>query len=269
MEFIEQYFNSSYRHAYAMLSLLSNIKESELKQFMIEGKINIITNRYGGATINVEFIESNIKSDDKKNRLETQTINKINILFLSANPSDTTRLRLDEEMRSIDQAIIKSDLRDVVKIEQQWAVKVTDLQEHLMRYKPNIVHFSGHGSESNKIILEDDQGKSHPVTANALRNLFRSFKDKIRCVVLNACYSEDQAKSIAQHIDCVIGMSKTIGDKAAISFSTSFYRALSYGKNFQTSFDLACNQLELLNLPDHETPILITLDKSANKIKLK
>ncbi|MFX0136097.1 MAG: hypothetical protein ACFFDN_20825 [Candidatus Hodarchaeota archaeon] len=54
---IKTYFNKDYRAVYAMLSLLSNIKESELKQFKLEGKINIITNRYGGATVDIEFNE--------------------------------------------------------------------------------------------------------------------------------------------------------------------------------------------------------------------
>ncbi len=35
-------------------------------------------------------------------------------------------------------------------------------------------------------------------------DLFELFADKIECVVLNACYSEPQAKAIAQQIDYVI-----------------------------------------------------------------
>jgi len=57
IEYIETYFNNNYRIIYAMLSLLSNIKELELKKLQIEGKIDIITNRYGGATVDIEFNE--------------------------------------------------------------------------------------------------------------------------------------------------------------------------------------------------------------------
>ncbi len=45
-------------------------------------------------------------------------------------------------------------------------------------------------------------------------------------VCLNACYSEKQAHAIAQHIDCVVGMSDAVGDESAVSFSASFYQAL-------------------------------------------
>ena len=83
-------------------------------------------------------------------------------------------------------------------------------------------------------------------------------KDNIRCVVLNACYSATQAKAIAQHIDCVIGMSKAVGDQAAISFAGSFYQALAYGRDLQTAFDLGCLEINIENLKDQDIPRLIS-----------
>ncbi len=47
------------------------------------------------------------------------------------------------------------------------------------------------------------QGLGVAVPADALSSLFSLLKDDIRCVVLNACYSADQAEAIAQEIDCV------------------------------------------------------------------
>lgn len=190
----------------------------------------------------------------------------IQILFLAANPIDTDQLRLGEEMRSIDQAIRRGDLRDKFNLEQQWAVRVTDLQEYLMRYKPHIVHFSGHGSEASEIILEDNYGRSHPVSVRALSGLFRVLKDNIRCVVLNACYSERQAQAIAQHIECVVGMSKAIGDSAAINFAASFYQALAFGRNVKTAFDLACLQIDMQNLDEQDTPKLLALKIPSEEI---
>ncbi len=181
----------------------------------------------------------------------------IKILFLAANPTDTSRLRLDEEIRSIDQALRQTEFRDRFVLYQQWAVRVTDLQGHLLRYKPNIVHFSGHGSTSNEIILEDNNGNSHPVPPRALSQLFSVLKDDIKCILLNACFSENQAQELASNIDCVIGMSKAIGDKAAISFATAFYQALGYGRDVKTAFELGCLQIDLKNLNDQDVPKLI------------
>lgn len=165
-------------------------------------------------------------------------------------------------MRGIDQVLRQAEFRDKFDIKQHWAVRVVDLQGYLLRYKPDIVHFSGHGSASTEIILEDNYGNSQSVSSRALSQLFAVLKDNIRCVVLNACYSEQQAKAIAEHIDCVIGMSKAIGDKAAISFAVAFYQALGFGRDVKTAFDLGCVQIDLENLNDQDTPKLLA---SRNK----
>jgi len=192
----------------------------------------------------------------------------IKILFLAANPLDTGRLRLDEEIRGIDEKIRQSNLRDRFEIIQQWAVRVTDLQGYLLRHNPNIVHFSGHGSKSNEIILEDNVGNSRPVSTRALNGLFSTLKDNIRCVVLNGCYSESQAQAIAQNIDVVIGMSKAISDQTAISFSVAFYQALAFGRDMKTAFDLGCNQIALSGLDEYDVPKLITLQVNPKEITL-
>ena len=82
-------------------------------------------------------------------------------------------------------------------------------------------------------------------------------RDNIRCVVLNACYSEQQAQAIAEHIDCVVGMTNAVGDDAAIQFATAFYRALGFGRDVQTAFDLGTNLIGLQGLPDEDIPHLV------------
>jgi hypothetical protein len=191
---------------------------------------------------------------------------KIKILFLTANPTDTNRLRLDLESRAIDQALRKAEYRDRFEFEQYQAVRVTDLQECLLRFKPHIVHFSGHGSEQGEILLEDNSGNSRPVSERALSTLFSVLKDNIRCVFLNACYSERQAQAIAQHIDCVIGMTVAISDLSALSFASAFYQALAYGRDVKTAFNLGCIQIDLESLAEQDTPKLLALISDPSKL---
>lgn len=191
----------------------------------------------------------------------------IKILFLAANPLNTIPLRLDEESRAIDQALRQSEFRDQFDIQQHWAVRVMDLQGLFLRHTPDIIHFSGHGSKANEIILQDDVGSSHPVSARALEQLFSILKDNIRCVTLNACYSKQQAEAIARHIDCVIGMSKAIQDRSAISFAASFYQALGYGRDVQTAFDLGCLQINLNNLGEQDIPKLLAIKSDPRNVK--
>ena len=197
---------------------------------------------------------------------QKQTSRTIRILFLAANPKDTQSLRLDEEIRSIDSSFRQAEFRDLFDIKQHWALRVTDLQGHLLRHQPDIVHFSGHGSPLSEIILEDNTGKSHPVPPRALSQVFSVLKDNVRCVVLNACYSERQAQAIAQYIDCVVGMSKSIGDNAAISFASAFYQALGYGRNIKTAFELGCAQIDLENLNEQDTPKLLAINSNPAAI---
>lgn len=209
---------------------------------------------------------SRIISDNPVLNRTSKTSKKIKVLFLAANPADTVRLRIDEESRTIDQALRQSEFRDIFSIKQHWAVRIIDLQSFLLRYQPDIVHFSGHGTGQREIIFEDQQGKSQTVSAHSLSLLFNILKENIRCVVLNACYSEEQALAIAEHIDCVIAMSEAIGDRSAISFSTAFYQALGYGKDIKTAFDLGCIQIDLEKLDKKEIPKLIALKNNSEQV---
>lgn len=189
----------------------------------------------------------------------TSSMSPMKILFLAANPHDTQPLQLDKEVRAIDQSLQSAAYRDRFDLVQAWAVHYDDLQNVLLRHQPTIVHFSGHGSGANELILLDNDGGSHPVSLHALSRLFAILKDNIRCVVLNACYTESQAQAIAQHIEAVIGMSNAFDDAAAIQFASAFYRALAYGRSIKTAFDLGCAQIDLSNLNEQEIPRLLVV----------
>ena len=175
----------------------------------------------------------------------------IKILFLAANPLDTVRLGTDEEARAIDLALRQADYRGFA-VAAHHAVRIDDLQELLLRHRPDILHFSGHGAATNAIILQDAQGNSVPVRGAALGRLFRTLKDNLRCVVLNACYTADNAAGLAEVIDCVVGIEDAITDSAALQFATAFYRALGYGRSIQEAFDLGQVQIELAGLGEAE-----------------
>lgn len=181
---------------------------------------------------------------------------KIVILFLAASPTDQDRLRSDQEYRAIDENLRKSEYRDKFKLEIGLAVQVDDLQELLLRHKPHIVHFSGHGSTEG-IALEDHTGHTSLVPPEALSELFEILRKNIRCVVLNACLSEAQARGIARAIEVVVGMSQEIGDTAAIAFASAFYQALGYGEDALTAFRLGVNLIRRQGLPDGAAPRLI------------
>jgi len=184
---------------------------------------------------------------------------KTRILFFASNPESTEKLSLDEEARSISRKIRETDYRDSLEFITAWAIRPTDLLDELNLHKPTIVHFSGHGSGEEGLILSDDQGELRFVSADALKMLFSSVNDNIRLVVMNACYSEVQAKAIAEVIDCVIGMKSDIGDHAAITFAEYFYNALGYGRSVKQAFEQGKAALMLESIPEEDVPVLISL----------
>lgn len=178
------------------------------------------------------------------------------VLVLAANPTDTPTLRLDQEVREIQSGLFRNRSR-AFQIRQDWAVRPRDVRRALLEHRPGIVHFCGHGTGEEGLVLEDDTGTSQIVSTSAIAGLFALFSQHVRCVVLNACFSESQAKAIAQHVECVVGMNRAIGDHAAIEFAIGFYDAIAAGETIEVAFRFGCNAIELAGLPDHQTPVLL------------
>jgi hypothetical protein len=164
--------------------------------------------------------------------------NFIKVLFLSSDPSDESRLRVDKELRDIRERLQMSRLRDKFVLESRGAVRTGDITQAIFDVEPQIVHFSGHGTRSGDLCFEDISGKLKTVKPEALAALFEIESENVECVILNACYSKSQAEAIAQYIPYVIGMSQAIGDDAAIAFSTGFYKALGANRTIEQAYNL-------------------------------
>ena len=102
------------------------------------------------------------------------------LLFLAANPRDTEQLRIDEEVREIDTVIRQADYRNSFDIRQHGAVRVMDLQGYMLRHRPHIVHFSGHGeSATSALVLEDLLGRYMAVEAGRTEKNVRGFPQRL------------------------------------------------------------------------------------------
>ena len=181
------------------------------------------------------------------------------ILLLASSPDDQQRLRLGIECREIEDRLRRTTLRRMFDFHSRWAVRARDLQQSLLEERPTIVHFSGHGAKAGALYLENEFGRSQAVSPEAISKLFEILSRQLHfdCVVLNACYSEIQARAIVQHVPYVVGMSTAISDDAAIEYSVSFYGALGEGMPIAVAHELACNSLELRGLPGNLIPILL------------
>lgn len=160
---------------------------------------------------------------------------RIRILFLGAN-STRVPLELEREVSRIQQDLRMARERDVLEFRQVGAVTSDTLMQAMLDESPTIVHFSGHG-RTEGVLLRDEAGNPRLVTGDALARLFALFRDTVRCVVLNACWSEAQARAIREHVPHVIGTRAEIPDEAALAFSAGFYKAIGAGKDVAFAFE--------------------------------
>ncbi|MEN3326596.1 MAG: hypothetical protein V7638_1403 [Acidobacteriota bacterium] len=174
---------------------------------------------------------------------------KIRILFLSANPWTTSRILVDEEAREIFERIQEGRQRDNFELFKHAAARPIDLQRLLLFYQPHIVHFSGHGNKKQEIILGGAPGRGKTIARQGLVELFALYNSHVRLVLLNACFTKTQARSISRVIDYSIGTGKGIGDKAGVAFAGAFYRALGFGKSIKEAFESAKAELGLTRMP--------------------
>jgi esterase/lipase superfamily enzyme len=176
------------------------------------------------------------------------------LLILAANPKETDRLAIAEEVKAIKARLELTDLGRAFQVKVELAARVTELSKLLLQHNPTIVHFSGHGSPTGDIVLEDENNAAFPVNVQTLAKLFGILGGEVECVVLNACYAGTRAVALSQQVGCVVGMHKAIGDPSALRFSQSFYTGLAYGKDYKTAYELGCVDMDLLSLPDALVP---------------
>ncbi|HLP96366.1 MAG TPA: hypothetical protein VK168_20125 [Saprospiraceae bacterium] len=165
------------------------------------------------------------------------------ILMLTSNPSGGAKLNLDKEYARISEKLQHERQRFNLVVER--AVNRNEFKELPERYKPQILHFSGHGEggELGGIMVQNDDKNGHvyitPKALGALFDYYNRHKLNIQGVVLNACYSEEQALAISKHVPYVVATTVDIGDTLAIAFSTGFYFKLAESEalDFEKAFD--------------------------------
>ena len=159
--------------------------------------------------------------------------------------------------KGVEEGLSQSTHREAFDFSHVWATTPKQMHLKILKQSPQIVHFSGHGSGNGGLVLEDEETQASAlVEARTLSKIFK-LANSVECVVLNACYSEVQAKAIARHVPYTIGMNEAIADKAAQVFAIGFYEALGEGKDIPFAFNYGCDRISLYNAPGELTPVLI------------
>lgn len=237
------------------------ISKKEKEIFEVEKKLNREIEREQKKRDVAEkkrIVQSENYMEEVNRRLEelAKLPEKITVLFMASNPLNAQQLRLDEEAREIQEMIRKSDHRDSVLFKTRWATRALDVIQAINEENPTVIHFSGHGSEVEEIVFQDNQGNAKFVSKEAIVQTMMSASDTIKLVFFNTCFSYGQAQAVVEHVDAAIGMTESIGDEAARVFAAQFYSAVGFGLSLSKAFEQGKAALMLEGIPEEDIPEL-------------
>lgn len=157
----------------------------------------------------------------------------VKLLFVSSNPHWTERLDLGDEMRELLHSLRGQD----IELMPLPAARLEDLEVAVTTNDIDVLHFSGHATASDGIILRDEDGMEVAMSGAELSQLI---KDKnIKLAFLNACSTEATANAIKDNVDAVIGTNNPLDDRAAKKMTKVFYSELGSGHTIDEAFDEA------------------------------
>jgi hypothetical protein len=170
---------------------------------------------------------------------------------MAAAPDDKIYVNVIKEGTEIQQTLDAQ--RDTFEFINRLGITKNHFLDDLERYKPNILHFSGHGTEYSSLVFQDGD----ELSPEQLEKTFQSLPFKIPLVFLNACYSKKQARSISKYVDYIIGMKKAVSDDAAIIFSSQFYKSLLKNIDYKEAYHDAIAYLSYYLENESNIPKLI------------
>jgi hypothetical protein len=216
-----------------------------------------LAHRTENASLHRRIDETEIKVIHAIRELRAPKPEKLRVLLLGATTDGG--LRIGREQKRIRAAVNAAIHRDAVELDPRPAATTADLLDGLSKFKPHVVHFSGH-SDENFIVLEEDIDEEHEfgveVAAGTFARAMAAPDEPPLLVMFNSCTSAPLAEALvaAGVVPFAIGMSDEVEDTDAIAYAAQFYAAITDGNSIQSAHDLAVVGLELSGLAGVDLP---------------
>jgi hypothetical protein len=186
---------------------------------------------------------------------------KLRILILGA--SSQGDLRVGREQKRIRAAVESALHRDLVELDVRPAATTEDLLDGIAKFRPHVVHFSGH-SNADLIVFEDEYDEPHEgvvVSASSFARAVRATDTPPLLVLLNSCKSARQIGALVESVaPFAIGMADSIDDADAISYAARFYASVANGQSIASSHAAGQAALDMAGLDSAELPTLAWAD---------
>ncbi|MCA2216904.1 CHAT domain-containing protein [Jidongwangia harbinensis] len=190
-------------------------------------------------------------------RMPAPKAERLRVLILGAASSGD--LRIGREQKRIRAAVESALHRELIVLDVRPAATTGDLLDGITKFRPHVVHFSGH-TDDDLIEFEDDVDDQHEgvvVTARAFARAVAATDSPPLLVLLNSCNSARQIGGLVERVaPFAIGMADEIDDGDAITYAAQFYAAVANGQSIQSAHLSAQAALELAGLSGSELPML-------------
>lgn len=190
---------------------------------------------------------------------ENRSRRKLRVLYLLANPASQGALRTDAEFRHVQEEVRGSKYRDKIDLIISPAADAKSVLRGINDYRPQVVHFSGHGG--GKSIWLDD-GKLQTSVGSALKfdllaETLAATDSHPKLLVLNACDTLAGAEALLNAVEIVIAMSASISDVGAATFATQFYAAIASAQSIAVALHQGKVAMKMASLSDAHLPQMI------------
>lgn len=170
--------------------------------------------------------------------LERSAKTSITVAYIAAQVDPATSG--DVELRQIRNAVA-SRCPDKISLREIPAAKIEDVIQALLKQpRPAVLHYAGHGSEDDGLILPDMLGHPARVSKLTLAGMLSVLRGTVKLVFMNSCHSAVEAETIVQEVGILIGMSRAVRNGTALEFAKQFYLAVGEkGASVKEAFCMA------------------------------
>jgi tetratricopeptide (TPR) repeat protein len=192
------------------------------------------------------------------------------LLLISSPPElgEDSRVDVESERAAVEQAVHEMREAGLLHLLVEDIVTPKRVLRILVRFKPHIVHYIGHGgyddASGGVLLWEDDQGNELPFAASRLADLLRP--RNLHAVVLHACQTaRSNARTDVYGVAGTLaheGLSAILAQQANFTYESSqraseaWYTALTAGQSMASALFEVRQALTQVDRPDWAVPIL-------------
>jgi hypothetical protein len=182
----------------------------------------------------------------------------LRVLYLTSDPDKAHSLRVDAEVRRVQQVIRGSAFRQNITVEYRPAANLGSLIDGLNDHRPQIVHFSGHGHKGGIATDNGGTGKCaiEMLPFDLLAKAVSATDSPPDVIVLNSCNSSAGRSALVKSGKIVIAMRASVSDLAATAFATRFSAAIAGGQSVKAAFAQGTLAVEAVSISEADTPEL-------------